>query len=200
MFRMYHFPLSASWTCTVYPSAVLTCRMHVSLSSTPCVLTCRVYPFHQHHLYWRAGCIPFHLPVWTRWVYPFPPPAVWTCIVFVFQVISRREIITVRGQSYVSRLPKYWSPTPLSARRVFPTPPPPTPGRPHCSIRPMPSSPTDYSELSQLFFSLVVANNWVHKIFTRRGKIMTIETFRTINLVTFDSIAAFRSFTFLSEY
>jgi hypothetical protein len=24
---------------------------------------------------------------------------------------NRREIITVRGQSYVSRLPKYWSPT-----------------------------------------------------------------------------------------
>ncbi len=31
----------------------------------------------------------------------------------------RREIITVRGQSYVSRLPKYWPPpTPLSARRL----------------------------------------------------------------------------------
>ncbi len=30
----------------------------------------------------------------------------------------RREIITVRGQSYVSRLPKYWPPTPLSAGRV----------------------------------------------------------------------------------
>ncbi len=32
----------------------------------------------------------------------------------------RREIITVRGQYYVSRLPKYWPPTPLSARRVCP--------------------------------------------------------------------------------
>jgi hypothetical protein len=31
---------------------------------------------------------------------------------------TRREIITVRGQSYVYRLPKYWPPTPLSARRV----------------------------------------------------------------------------------
>jgi hypothetical protein len=31
----------------------------------------------------------------------------------------RREIITVREQSYVSRLPKYCPPTPLSARRVF---------------------------------------------------------------------------------
>ncbi len=30
----------------------------------------------------------------------------------------RREIITVRGKSYVSRLPKYWPPTPLSARWV----------------------------------------------------------------------------------
>ncbi len=30
----------------------------------------------------------------------------------------RRETITVRGQSYFSRLPKYWPPTPLSARRV----------------------------------------------------------------------------------
>ncbi len=30
----------------------------------------------------------------------------------------RREIITVRGQSYVSRLPKYWPPIPLTARRV----------------------------------------------------------------------------------
>ncbi len=35
---------------------------------------------------------------------------------------NRREIITVRGQSYVSRLPKYWPPTPLSARRVCPPP------------------------------------------------------------------------------
>ncbi len=31
---------------------------------------------------------------------------------------SRREIITVRGQSYVSSLPKYRPPTTLSARRV----------------------------------------------------------------------------------
>ncbi len=31
--------------------------------------------------------------------------------------IQRREII-VRGQSYFSRLPKYWPPIPLSARRV----------------------------------------------------------------------------------
>ncbi len=30
---------------------------------------------------------------------------------------GRREII-VRGQSYFSRLPKYWTPIPLSARRV----------------------------------------------------------------------------------
>ncbi len=36
----------------------------------------------------------------------------------------RREIITVRGQSYVMRLPKYWPPTPLSARRVCIYPPP----------------------------------------------------------------------------
>ena len=31
---------------------------------------------------------------------------------------QRREIITVRGPSYVLRLPKYWPPTPLSARRL----------------------------------------------------------------------------------
>jgi hypothetical protein len=59
----------------------------------PAVLTCRVYPSPSPR-------------VWTRRVYPFPPPVVWTCIVFVLQVISRREIITVRGQSYVSRLPQ----------------------------------------------------------------------------------------------
>jgi hypothetical protein len=35
---------------------------------------------------------------------------------------TRRESITVRGQTYVSRLPKYWPPTPLSARRVCPPP------------------------------------------------------------------------------
>ncbi len=35
----------------------------------------------------------------------------------------RREIITVSGQSYVSRLPKYWRPTPLSARRGDCVPP-----------------------------------------------------------------------------
>ncbi len=35
----------------------------------------------------------------------------------------RREIITVRGQSYVSRLPKYWPPTPLSVWQVCPPPP-----------------------------------------------------------------------------
>ncbi len=35
--------------------------------------------------------------------------------------LRRREIITLRGQSYVSRLPKYWPP-PLSARRVCPSP------------------------------------------------------------------------------
>jgi hypothetical protein len=35
------------------------------------------------------------------------------------QGLHRREIITVRGQSYVLRLPKYWPPPPpLSARRV----------------------------------------------------------------------------------
>ncbi len=32
--------------------------------------------------------------------------------------VRRREIVTVRGQSYVFRLPKYWPPTPLSARWV----------------------------------------------------------------------------------
>ncbi len=32
----------------------------------------------------------------------------------------RREIITVRGQSYFSRLSKYWPPIPISARRVCP--------------------------------------------------------------------------------
>ncbi len=36
----------------------------------------------------------------------------------VWILAERREIITVRGQSYVSRLPKYWPPIPLSARRV----------------------------------------------------------------------------------
>ncbi len=35
---------------------------------------------------------------------------------FCMKRCMRREIITVRGQSYVSRLPKYWPPTPLSAR------------------------------------------------------------------------------------
>ncbi len=35
--------------------------------------------------------------------------------------LFRREII-VRGQSYLSRLPKYWPPIPLSARRVCPPP------------------------------------------------------------------------------
>jgi hypothetical protein len=37
---------------------------------------------------------------------------------------NRREIITVRGQSYVLRLPKYCPPLPLWARRLW-TPPPP---------------------------------------------------------------------------
>ncbi len=36
---------------------------------------------------------------------------------FNFKHTNRREII-VRGQSYFSRLPKYWPPIPLSARRV----------------------------------------------------------------------------------
>jgi hypothetical protein len=43
---------------------------------------------------------------------------------------NRREIITVRGQSYLSRLPKYWPPHPLSARRVCPPPATKT-GGPH---------------------------------------------------------------------
>ena len=34
-----------------------------------------------------------------------------------------REIIIVRGQFYVSRLPKYWPPTPSLPRRVCPPPP-----------------------------------------------------------------------------
>ncbi len=34
----------------------------------------------------------------------------------------RREIFTVRGQSYFSRLPKYWPTIPLSTRRVCPPP------------------------------------------------------------------------------
>ncbi len=36
--------------------------------------------------------------------------------------VDRREIITVRGQSYVSRLPNHLPPTPLSAWRVCPPP------------------------------------------------------------------------------
>ncbi len=32
--------------------------------------------------------------------------------------LQRRELITVRGQTYVLRLPKSWPPTPLSARWV----------------------------------------------------------------------------------
>ncbi len=43
-------------------------------------------------------------------------------------ISNRREIITVRGQSYVSRLQKYGPPTPLSARRVCPPPFPPNKG------------------------------------------------------------------------
>jgi hypothetical protein len=39
----------------------------------------------------------------------------------VFNIVNRREII-LRGQSYISRLPKYWPPIPLSARRVCPPP------------------------------------------------------------------------------
>ncbi len=42
--------------------------------------------------------------------------------VFFMNHFPRREII-VRGQSYFSRLPKYWPPIPLSARQVC-TPPP----------------------------------------------------------------------------
>ncbi len=48
------------------------------------------------------------------------------CKVLIFlnhYTAERREIITVRGQSYVLRLPKYWPPTPLSAPRLC-TPPP----------------------------------------------------------------------------
>ncbi len=40
---------------------------------------------------------------------------------FLVFAAKRREII-VRGQSYFSRLPKYWPPIPLSARRVCPPP------------------------------------------------------------------------------
>ncbi len=48
---------------------------------------------------------------------PGPPP-------ILYSIYYRRESITVRGQSYVSRLPKYWplTPPPLSARRVCPSP------------------------------------------------------------------------------
>ncbi len=40
---------------------------------------------------------------------------------------NRREIV-VRGQSYFSRLPKYWPSIPLSARRVCPPPATHSPG------------------------------------------------------------------------
>ncbi len=36
--------------------------------------------------------------------------------------VSQSTYFTVRGQSYFSRLPKYWPPIPLSARRVCPPP------------------------------------------------------------------------------
>ncbi len=45
------------------------------------------------------------------------------CTLICFPLgLHRREIITVRGQSYFSRLPIYWPPIPLSARRVCPPP------------------------------------------------------------------------------
>ncbi len=46
---------------------------------------------------------------------PTPPP--WTLF-----TAQRRETITVKGQTYFSRLPKSWPPIPISARRVC-TPP-----------------------------------------------------------------------------
>ncbi len=42
----------------------------------------------------------------------------------IFLRADRREIITVRGQSYVSRLPKYWPPTPSPPSACVLPPPP----------------------------------------------------------------------------
>jgi hypothetical protein len=79
------------WTCMVYPS------------TPPAMWTCMLYPS-------------LSTAVWTWRVYLSPPSAVYSFRVYQ----QRREIINVRGQSYVLRLPKYWppAPTPLTAQRV----------------------------------------------------------------------------------
>jgi hypothetical protein len=55
------------------------------------------------------GVVPLHRPLLC--------PCRWQNHSRPFFILVRREII-VRGQSYFSRLPKYWPPIPLSARRV----------------------------------------------------------------------------------
>ncbi len=83
--------------------------------------TCRIYPFKPPAMWtWRVYSSPSPA-VWTWRVYLSPPSAVYS-----FRVYQQgREIINVRGQSYVLRLPKYWptAPTPLTARRVCSVPP-----------------------------------------------------------------------------
>ncbi len=49
------------------------------------------------------------------WWMDWPLPSSMDCTV--------ERLFTVRGQSYFSRLPKYWPPIPLSAWRVCPPPP-----------------------------------------------------------------------------
>ncbi len=46
----------------------------------------------------------------------------WAIYIFPWSVCPQSTYFTVRGQSYFSRLPKYWPPIPLSARRVCPPP------------------------------------------------------------------------------
>ncbi len=57
---------------------------------------------------------------WSR--YRLHPDQLFQFAIWIGDSFILRDIVTVRGQSYFSRLPKYWPPIPLSARRVCPPP------------------------------------------------------------------------------
>jgi hypothetical protein len=110
MCRVYPFPLQAEWTCRAYPfplPAVWTGKVYpfpppavwlysvqgVSISTTNSIWPCRVNAcHHQHYRHTVMGVFLSNASSMYNctcrvWVYPFPPPAVWTCRVYPFPLL-----------------------------------------------------------------------------------------------------------------
>ncbi len=109
-------------------AVILKCKLNLALGYT--ILTWKPDLDLSYYTYMQAWPRP-----WQRWRWPWAggssDPAHrsihprWSHSPEHKEVGNRKSqstYFTVRGQSYFSRLPKYWLPIPLSARRVCPPP------------------------------------------------------------------------------